>query len=111
VVGEGRDPAQVNPVVRQRVAEMETHNLALGANEDFMRHLEPPAVGRLGAIRVPTLVIIGDRDVAYIRRVADVLASDIAGARKVVMYDTAHVPNMEQPEAFNQLVLDFLAGI
>jgi 3-oxoadipate enol-lactonase len=111
VVGEGREPEQVDPLVRQRVAVMETHNLALGADEDFMRPLEPPAVGRLGAIQVPTLVIIGDRDVAYIRQVADVLASDIAGARRVVMHDTAHVPNMEQPEAFNQLVLDFLAGI
>jgi pimeloyl-ACP methyl ester carboxylesterase len=38
------------------------------------------------------------------------LEAGIAGARRVVMEGTAHVPNMEQPGAFNQIVLDFLKG-
>jgi pimeloyl-ACP methyl ester carboxylesterase len=111
VVGDGRDAEQVNPTVRQRVRAMTLHNLALGTDESLARELDPPAVGRLSAIRVPTLVIVGDCDVPGIRKIADVLAGDIAGARKVIMHDTAHVPNMEQPEEFNRLVLDFLAGV
>jgi pimeloyl-ACP methyl ester carboxylesterase len=111
VVGAGRTADEVDPLVRQRVAEMELHNLAREADEDYTRELEPPAYGRLGAIHVPTLVIVGDRDIPPILRVADALASGIAGARKVVMPNTAHVPNMEQPAAFNQLVLSFLAGV
>jgi pimeloyl-ACP methyl ester carboxylesterase len=39
---------------------------------------------------------------------ADLLHHGIAGARKVVLPGVAHVPNMERPEQFNRLVLDFL---
>ena len=68
-----------------------------------------PASGRLGEVRVPTLVIVGLDDQPLIVRTADVLASQITGARKVVMVGLAHVPNMEKPAEFNQIVLDFLA--
>jgi pimeloyl-ACP methyl ester carboxylesterase len=111
VVGTGRSAEQVDPLVRQRVAEMELHNLSIQVEGEFAQPLEPPAYGRLGEIAVPTLVIVGDRDIPPIQQVADALAAGIAGARKIVMPNTAHVPNMEQPTAFNQLVLDFLAGV
>jgi len=111
VDGTGRTPDQVNPAVRQRIREMEAHNISLGADESLGQELDPPAIGRLSEIRVPTLVIVGDRDVADILAVADLLAQGIAGARKIVMPNTAHVPNMEQPEQFNRYALDFLASV
>jgi pimeloyl-ACP methyl ester carboxylesterase len=111
VVGVGRTPDEVDPLVRQRVAEMELHNLANAVEGDFAQPLDPPAAGRLGEITAPTLVMVGDRDIPHLQQIADVLATGIAGARKVVMPNTAHVPNMEQPALFNQLVLDFLAGV
>lgn len=43
--------------------------------------------------------------------VMEMLEQGIAGARKVVMHGVAHVPNMEQPEEFNRIVLDFLQAI
>src|SRR5579883_3144060 len=33
--------------------------------------------------------------------------AEVNGARKIVMPNTTHVPNMEQPEQFNHYVLDF----
>jgi pimeloyl-ACP methyl ester carboxylesterase len=39
------------------------------------------------------------------------LEQGIPGARKVVMRDVAHVLNMEQPEEFNRIVLDFLGSL
>jgi 2-hydroxy-6-oxonona-2,4-dienedioate hydrolase len=71
--------------------------------------LDPLAVERLDEIIVPTLVIIGDGDVHEIVRTADLLAQSIAGARKVVIPNVAHVPNLERSEEINQLVLDFLS--
>jgi len=65
-------------------------------------------MGRLGEIRVSTLVVIGDQDVPTMLAQADLLASGVAGARKVVIPNAAHLPNMEQPELFNRVVLDFL---
>jgi pimeloyl-ACP methyl ester carboxylesterase len=111
VVGDGRSADEVNSAVRERVRAMVMHNFALGTDESLAQELDPPAAGRLSEIRVPTLVIIGDRDVRNVQRVADALEAGIAGARKVVMRNTAHVPNMEQPEEFNRLVLDFLASV
>ena len=72
------------------------------------RDLEPPAVGRLGEIRVPTLVIAGDLDFTGVIGAASLLAKRVAGARKVVFPGTAQMVNMEQPERFNAQVLDFL---
>ena len=39
---------------------------------------------------------------------ADLLSNSIPNARKAVINDAAHLPNLEHPEEFNRLVLDFL---
>jgi len=110
--GPNRRPEQVNPVVRQRVAEMNTHNYALlNPDAPLPQGLEPPAISRLSEIRVPTLIIVGDEDVQDILVIADILEAGIAGAKKVVIPGTAHHLNMEKPEEFNQVVLTFLGGL
>ncbi len=68
------------------------------------------ATGRLLEINAPTLVMIGERDDPDNHAIADLLESGISGARKVVMAETAHMPNLESPEEFNRLVLGFLEG-
>jgi pimeloyl-ACP methyl ester carboxylesterase len=112
VDGPKRNPETVNRDVRERVREMNLQTYALNdANEQVQpQELEPPASMRLGEIQVPTLVLIGNEDVSSIQAIAERLATHIPHARKVVLDNTAHVPNMEQPEAFNQLVRDFLAA-
>jgi pimeloyl-ACP methyl ester carboxylesterase len=54
---------------------------------------------------------VGALDHPEILRAADVMAGAIKGAKKVVIPDSAHVPNMEQPEAFNRAVLEFLERV
>ena len=76
-------------------------------DEDFVE-LEPTAASRLSEIKVPTLVIIGDHDVERLIHHSDFIAEQIPGAQKAVMPGVAHYPNMEKPDEFNQLVLDFL---
>lgn len=113
VDGLGRAPEEVNPAIRERVREMNGLALAREAEANLAQpqRLDPPAVGRLAEIRVPTLVIIGDQDLSGTQQTADKLASSISGARKVVIHDTAHVPNMEKPDEFNRVVLDFLSTL
>jgi pimeloyl-ACP methyl ester carboxylesterase len=53
-------------------------------------------------------VIVGDADLEPTRETADMLASSIKGARKAVIHDAAHLPNLEHPKEFNRIVLDFL---
>ncbi|MGZ6322268.1 MAG: alpha/beta fold hydrolase [Ktedonobacterales bacterium] len=113
VDGSNRTPEQVAPGVRERVAEMNLASFKRSDEQDQAQpeRLDPPAIGRLREITAPTLVIVGDRDTPDIKRIADLLAQGIHGARKVVIADAAHVPNMEWPEQFNCTVLDFLGGL
>ncbi len=66
---------------------------------------------RLAEIRVPTLLIIGDYDLPTKQRRVERLAAEFPQARRVVIPGTAHMVNMEQPEEFNRIVLDFLARL
>ena len=70
--------------------------------------LKPPAVERLSQVAAPTLVIAGGIDHPELLRAADVMAKGIPGAQKVVLSEVAHLLNMEKPDEFNRLVLDFL---
>lgn len=63
---------------------------------------------RLGEIKVPTLVIIGDKDAPSILVNAAVYESKIPGARKIVMGGVSHHLVMEKPKEYNRIVLDFL---
>jgi pimeloyl-ACP methyl ester carboxylesterase len=108
VDGSGRTPEQVNPTVRERALAMNRHNLGLPKAHGLRQHLEPPAISRLAEIKTPTLIIVGDRDLPDMLAIADILAERVAGAHKVIMPETAHLPNMERPAEFNQIVLGFL---
>jgi 3-oxoadipate enol-lactonase len=110
VDGPARTPAEVNPEVRARVAEMLAHNLPR-EGEGEAQDVEPRAAGRLGEIDVPTLVLAGDKDSPDIIASSRLLADGIRGARLEVISGVAHVPNMERPEEFNRLVLEFLDSV
>ena len=110
--GPFRTPEQVNPQVRERVRVMTTHNFKRGDDEEVHpQHLEPPAAGRLSEIHVPTLIIVGGEDVEFILSIANKLERDIVGAKKVVIPRTAHHLNMEKPQEFNRVVIDFLEKV
>lgn len=112
--GPNRTPDQVDSHVRRRVHEMNLHNYQ-HQTPDISVPLPmddaTKAINRLKEIHVPTLVLVGDEDQPYILSIANKLTSDIAGAQKVVIPNTAHHLNMEQPATFNRIVLDFLASL
>jgi 3-oxoadipate enol-lactonase len=63
----------------------------------------------IGAIDLPAFIVIGAHDPATPPDHGGMLAATIKGAQSVT-FDTAHLSNIEQPEAFNRAVFDFLAG-
>jgi len=73
--------------------------------------LDPPAAGRLGEIRVPMLVIIGELDTLGTRMTAGLLADHVPGARRIDLPGVAHLPSMERPEWFTETLLGFLAEV
>ncbi len=113
--GPRRTPEQVNAQARSRITAMLTQHIQRHgdflAHEQHMLSLEPAAVNRLAEVNVPTLIVVGDEDTPYALEIADTLEQGIADAKKVVIAGTAHHPNMENPEEFNRVVLDFLNGL
>jgi pimeloyl-ACP methyl ester carboxylesterase len=112
VDGPNRGPDAVDPAVRDLVRTMQRQAFELPEPDPPPREgpaLDPPASARLGEIGVPTLLLVGDEDVEDFQRIADRLASGIAGARKVVIPGAAHVLALERPDELNRALLDFLA--
>ena len=64
---------------------------------------------RLGEIRCPTLVMVGAEDAATTPAMAEALSRAIPGADLQVLPAAAHLSCVEQPDAFNGHLLDFLA--
>jgi len=72
--------------------------------------LTRPAVGpRLGDVRVPTLVVVGDEDVATKPSKAKQIADTIAGAELRILPRTGHISAVEEPEVTTRLLKAFLA--
>ncbi|MEH1169588.1 alpha/beta hydrolase [Micromonospora sp. CPCC 205539] len=111
VVGPGRQPADVDPGLLAFAQELDERALAaekaLGAVEVI--DLTPPAIGRLGELRVPVLATAGAADVPDISRIADRIAAEVPGAVRLPnVPDAAHLLPLERPEAVNAALLDFL---
>lgn len=110
VPGPSRTLDQVAPEIIARVREMQEH---------FVRtHVRPGVVPpghvvdsweRLGEITVPVRGIVGELDardhVADCRRALDLVAD---GRGLATIPDAGHFPNLEQPEAWDQIVDEFL---
>jgi len=72
---------------------------------------DPPAIARLGEIRAPALLILGDEDDPEILELGEVLASRIPGARKEVLFGAGHSVNLERSRKLNRVVIDFLRSV
>ena len=68
----------------------------------------PDFAERLGEINAPTLIVIGEEDMPDMQAISKRVESEIAGARRVTIPETAHVPSLERPREFDDLVLPFL---
>ena len=111
VDGPARRPEEVDAAVRDLVHEMNLvalQNEASGIGEELPP--DPPAVDRLSEVRAPALILVGDADQRRTLAAADLLADGLPNARRVVMTGAAHLPNMERPEEFNRILLDYLEG-
>ncbi len=103
-----RDPANVVPSYRKRALELHRDNFTLDRLQHPEEEMKPPAIGRLGEIECPTMVLIGDSDTPELVRLADRIAKEVPSARHVTLKNAAHLPSLEHPEEFNRLLYDFL---
>ncbi len=105
------------PLAREGRVGGAARELFLAMNEIALRaevrgaEIEPPpAWNRLAELAAPTLVAWGDLDFPSVVEACEHLAATIRGARRHVFAGAAHLPNLEQPAAFNRVLLDFCAS-
>jgi L-proline amide hydrolase len=65
---------------------------------------------RLGELELPTLILSGRHDEST-PAVSGALQRGIAGSQWVVFEDSSHVPHVEEPERFLEVVSGFLAQV
>jgi len=71
----------------------------------------PSIHGELAAVRLPTLVMVGEEDVATVPAKAERIAAAIAGARLVRIPRAGHTSPVEEPAAVTAALQDFLASV
>jgi 3-oxoadipate enol-lactonase len=95
----------------RRIAEIARDNTRAAAQaEDFM---DGPDTGRgplerLGEIRVPTLVVLGERDEPGITDIGQTVAAGIPRTEVVTIPRSDHLVNMRNPQQFDRAVMAFL---
>jgi len=105
------EPAMEKPALAARLRVMATDNVGWWLAEDPEVPLDPPAVARLTELHGPMLLLMGARDTFDIHAIVERLAVVVPGTRVATFDDAGHLPNMEQPEAFNRELLGWLAEV
>jgi 3-oxoadipate enol-lactonase len=66
---------------------------------------------KISAIKIPTVVIVGEDDPGTPVAASKVMHERIAGSKLEILKSAAHLSNMEQPEAFNRALTSFLGSV
>jgi 3-oxoadipate enol-lactonase len=64
---------------------------------------------RLAAIGLPTLIMVGEEDPGTPVAASEAMHACISGSKLVILPEARHLSNIEQAEAFNTALMDFLA--
>ncbi len=92
---------------------LSSHRSAEGlahAARGMLAQENPTVIDSLASIQVPTLVLVGANDRPFIAG-TDYMVRKIPGATKAVIADAGHAANIDQPQAFNDSMLAFLATL
>ncbi|MEO7295538.1 MAG: alpha/beta fold hydrolase [Candidatus Limnocylindria bacterium] len=106
--GPGQPRGRVHPAVRAKVHDWILTTYQAEKEEGQPQPLDPPAVGRLGELKAPLLVMIGTLDDSGTQESMHHLAAAVPGARLEVFEGSAHMINLEQPDRFNRVLTAFL---
>jgi 3-oxoadipate enol-lactonase len=106
IMGINADPKGREIAIRSMAAApAETYKACVEAIVTFEER------ANLGQIKVPTMCLVGEFDTNAPPAMMERMASKIPGATFVVLPGLGHLPNLENPAAFDAAVLGFLRGL
>ena len=80
------------------------------AARGMLAQFDSRVIDSLADISVPTLVIVGELDEPF-RGASDYMSAKIPGARLELIAGAGHAANIDNPDAFNRVLIDFLASL
>lgn len=98
----------VEPLVRRLIKQHSSAALR-GAIRRMMQR--PDSSPLLGELAVPALVVVGEEDVLTPPDDSRKMADSLGKAQLVVLPNTGHLPNLEQPKPFNETLNRFLGQL
>jgi 3-oxoadipate enol-lactonase len=107
------DPYEVYPgnkKAKERCFELlkaNPQNVSLSKHK-FEKAPDRAAVKHLSEIKVPTLVLVGEYDIPDVHAHSGVIEAGIPNAKREIIPNAAHLIPLEQPEAFNAVIFNFL---
>ncbi len=93
-----------------RVSQHRSADGLAKAARGMLAQFDSRVIESLETIRVPTLVLVGANDTPFLNA-SQYMADKIPGAKLVTIPDAGHAANIDQPEAFNRAVREFLSGL
>lgn len=105
LAGIDRSVTELDPEIVELFIDMDLIALQSESARNELDIAQP--LEHLPQIDLPVRVVVGERDIPQLRAAADHLAQELSDSPAVVLADTAHLPSMDRPAAFNE-VLDSL---
>src|SRR3989339_226618 len=103
------DSVKSNPKIFSRLKQMVSDYSGWHwLNHDPWIKLIPPAIDRLGEIKLPTQILVGDKDLDYYHTIADTLADKIINSNLEYIGNSGHMVNLENEVEFNYIISKFI---
>lgn len=110
--GPFRSPDELDPRILDHLRDMALHTIAKHTPGERNWHVPMTDTwARVPKIDVPVLTVNGSLDSPDLLADAERFARTARDGRSVLVEGTSHFPNLERPEEFNALVLEFLRGL
>ena len=102
-------PSSRNPEVAEQLKAMVNEYSGWHwLNEDPRIKLDPPAKDRVGEIKVPTQIILGELDLPYYHDIAKILTDKVPNSKLHIINDVGHMTNLENTVKFNEILYSFI---
>ena len=94
--------------VRQIAIDQASFWMDMIRKNDWEREAVPPAAVRLGELRMPILLLVGNDDTPYILDIARAIEASAPNVRRIDFPGVGHMINLEAREQFQKSVREFL---
>ncbi|PWI13897.1 alpha/beta hydrolase [Streptomyces sp. Act143] len=112
MAGPFREAEDTDPALQDRLREMALHTIAKHTPGERNWHVPMTDTWpRVRTLDMPVLMVNGALDSPDLIADAELYAHTARKGRSVIVEGAAHFPNLERPEEFNSLLLDFLRDL